>query len=252
MLQVTSVTKHFGGVYALRDVDFTCHTSEIVGLIGPNGAGKTTLMNVISGVLSLDSGEVKLGDRRIDGLGPRACAIAGIARTFQNIRLFGELSVRQNVEVAHTTCRRNRRHKLAIVHAEGLLEELGLAAQADQPAATLPYGHQRRLEMARALALGPDFLLLDEPAAGMNTAESKELIAAVQRVRDRFGCGIVVIDHDLRFIMGVCERVCVLHMGELIAEGTPTAIQRDPRVIEVYIGGHADKAAAGSGRPAAA
>ena len=218
-LDVSSVSKHFGGVYALRDVSMTCRSGEIVGLIGPNGAGKTTLLNVISSAFPLDKGEVRLDERRIDSSSPRKCAIAGIARTFQNIRLFGRLTARQNVEVGFTTAQRHRASRLNGLTVDSLLRELDLGPVADRPAMTLPYGQQRRLEIARALALVPEFLLLDEPAARMNDAESTELISSVRGIRDRAGCGIIVIDHDLRFIMTVCERINVLHMGELIAEG---------------------------------
>ena len=218
-LDVSSVSKHFGGVYALRDVSMTCRSGEIVGLIGPNGAGKTTLLNVISSAFPLDKGEVRLDERRIDSSSPRKCAIAGIARTFQNIRLFGRLTVRQNVEVGFTTAQRHRASRLNGLTVDSLLRELDLGPVADRPAMTLPYGQQRRLEIARALALVPEFLLLDEPAARMNDAESTELISSVRGIRDRAGCGIIVIDHDLRFIMTVCERINDFHMGELIAEG---------------------------------
>ena len=236
-LTVSDVSKHFGGVYALRNVSLTCESGEIVGLIGPNGAGKTTLLNVISAALPLDDGEVRLGERRIDSTSPRDCAVAGVARTFQNIRLFGGLTVRQNVEVAFTTSEHYRAQQIANQSVDSIIEQLGLQRDSFRKARELPYGQQRRLEIARALALAPEFLLLDEPAAGMNEAESQALIGHVRGIRDRFGCGIIVIDHDLRFIMTVCERINVLHMGELIAGGPPSQIQKDPRVIEVYIGG---------------
>jgi branched-chain amino acid transport system ATP-binding protein len=236
-LTVSDVSKHFGGVYALRNVSVSCRSGEIVGLIGPNGAGKTTLLNVISATLPLDEGEVRLGDRRIDSTSPRHCAVAGIARTFQNIRLFGGLTVRQNVEVAFTTSENYRRRQIESQSIDSIIEQLGLQRDIHRKARELPYGQQRRLEIARALALAPEFLLLDEPAAGMNEAESTALVGQIRGIRDRFGCGIIVIDHDLRFIMTVCERINVLHMGELIAGGPPREIQNDPRVIEVYIGG---------------
>jgi branched-chain amino acid transport system ATP-binding protein len=236
-LDVEHVSKHFGGVYALRDVSLHCQSGEIVGLIGPNGAGKTTLLNVISAALPVDEGTVSVDGRRIDGTGPRNCALIGIGRTFQNIRLFGRLTVHQNVAVAHATALAHRRARLNDVTVAGLLDFMGLSAHRHRRARELPYGLQRRLEIARALALAPEFLLLDEPAAGMNEAESEGLIGSVRAVRDRTGCGIIVIDHVLRFILTVCEHIHVMHMGELIAHGPPEEIQKDPRVIEVYIGG---------------
>ncbi len=241
MLEVASISKHFGGVYAVRDVTLACERGEILGLIGPNGAGKTTLMNLITGVSPSDSGTVMLDEKSLNGLSARRCAHAGVARTFQSIRLFDHLTVRQNVEVAFTTSEFHRARQAARITIDRLLEEMGLLEMADRPAPTLPYGHQRRLEIARALALAPDYLLLDEPAAGMNRVESTALIDSIKFIRDRYGCGIIVIDHDLRFIMTVCERIAVLHMGELIALGPPEEVRNDPRVIEVYIGAQDDE-----------
>lgn len=236
-LEIEHVSKHFGGVYALRDVSLRCKSGDIIGLIGPNGAGKTTLLNVISAALPVDEGAVKLDGKRLDGNGPRNCALMGIGRTFQNIRLFGRLTVRQNIDVAYSTALAHRKARLNDVTVDGLLEFMNLSGAQHRRACELPYGQQRRLEIARALALAPDFLLLDEPAAGMNEIESERLISSIRAVRDRSGCGIIVIDHDLRFIMTVCESIHVMHMGELIAHGPPEAIQKNPRVIEVYIGG---------------
>ena len=235
-LTATNVSKRFGGLYALRNVSLSCESGEIVGLIGPNGAGKTTLLNVISAALPLDDGEVRLGERRIDSTSPRHCAVAGIGRTFQNIRLFGSLTVRQNVEVGFTTSERHRAHEISGRNVDSILGQLGLRDDSFRKARELPYGQQRRLEIARALALAPEFMLLDEPAAGMNEAESTALIGDLRGIQERFGCGIIVIDHDLRFIMTLCERINVLHMGELIAIGPPDEIQNHPRVVEVYIG----------------
>jgi branched-chain amino acid transport system ATP-binding protein len=243
-LAIESVSKHFGGVYALRNVTFRCGIGEIVGLIGPNGAGKTTLMNVISGISVPDSGSVSLFGTPLTGATPTQCAIAGIGRTFQNIRLFNQLTVRQNIEVAHTTCEGHRTERVELISIDTLLDEFDLRIYADRMASELAYGYQRRLEIARALALGPEILLLDEPAAGMNHRESDVLIDTIRDVCDRYGCGIVVIDHDMRFIMRVCKRIVVLHLGEVIAEGTPQEIQRNPAVIEVYIGGRGEEGAA--------
>jgi branched-chain amino acid transport system ATP-binding protein len=235
-LKIESISKHYGGVYAVREVSLECGHGEILGLIGPNGAGKTTLMNLITGVSPSDGGTVTLDEKNLSGLSARKCAYAGVARTFQNIRLFEHLSVRENIEVAYTTSEFHRAEQVGRVTIERLLDQMDLLDMADRPAPTLPYGYQRRLEIARALALAPDYLLLDEPAAGMNRIESTELIESIKFIRDEYGCGIIVIDHDLRFIMTVCERIAVLHMGELIALGTPEDVRNDPRVIEVYIG----------------
>ena len=240
MLRVDNLSKHFGGVYAVREVSLACERGEILGLIGPNGAGKTTLMNLITGVSPSDAGTVTLDEKTLNGLSARKCARAGVARTFQNIRLFDHLTVRQNVEVAFTTSEFHRSEEAGGITIDHLLDQMDLLDRADRPAPMLPYGYQRRLEIARALALAPDYLLLDEPAAGMNRVESTALIESIRFIRDEYGWGIVVIDHDLRFIMNVCERIAVLHMGELIALGTPQEVRDDPRVIEVYIGARND------------
>lgn len=236
MLSVEAVSKTFGGVQALRQASLSCATGEILGLIGPNGAGKSTLVNAISGVLKPDTGSVRLADRDLTGLGPEECARAGIARTFQNIRLFRELTVRQNVEVAHITCRSMRPDAAHRIDIDRLLEQYELDAAADAPAGTLSYGSQRRLEIARALALGPSLLLLDEPAAGLNESESETLAEAIEAIRRDFGCAIIVIDHDLRFINRLCDRLCVMDQGQVIASGDTAEVWRDPRVIEVYVG----------------
>jgi branched-chain amino acid transport system ATP-binding protein len=234
-LAVRDLDKRFGGVHALRGVSLDCRSGEIVGLIGPNGAGKTTLLNVVAGVFAPDGGEIRVGDRRIDGLDPHEIARLGIARTFQSIRLFGRLTVRQNLEVSLVTSRRHRRDRDPL-RADELLAGFELRAVAEYPAGTLAYGVQRRVEIARALALAPSHLLLDEPAAGANQAESEVLVDLVQGIRSFHGCGLLVVDHDLRFVMSACDRVYVLNEGELIAHGTPSEIRRDPKVRRVYLG----------------
>ena len=236
MLSIEAVSKTFGGVQALRDATLSCAAGEILGLIGPNGAGKSTLVNAISGVLKPDSGSVRLDGRELTGQGAEACARAGIGRTFQNIRLFKDLTVRQNVEVAHITCQAVRPDKAARIGIDQLLTQYELDGFADFAAGTLPYGSQRRLEIARALALGPSLLLLDEPAAGLNETESEVLAVAIEGIRSEVGCATIVIDHDLRFINRLCDRLCVMDQGQVIASGETEAVWRDPRVIEVYVG----------------
>jgi branched-chain amino acid transport system ATP-binding protein len=236
-LDIHGLSKRFGGVYAVRGVTLRCMAREILGLIGPNGAGKSTLINLITGTLSPDSGTVTLDGQPMTGLSAPQCARAGVGRTFQNIRLFAHLTVRQNVEVAHTTALRHRAAGRALYDVDDLLGRMGLRGLAERMATTLPYGLQRRLEIARALALAPGYLLLDEPAAGMNDVESEHLVELIRQIRNDFGCGVLVIEHDLRFIRRVCERVAVLHMGEILTIGGPEEVLSDPRVIEVYIGG---------------
>ncbi|MBL8894604.1 MAG: ABC transporter ATP-binding protein [Rhizobiales bacterium] len=236
MLSIESVSKSFWGVHALRDVSFSCGDNEILGLIGPNGAGKSTLVNVVSGVLRPDSGSIRLDDVELSGHGPEFAAHLGVARTFQNLRLFASLTARQNVEVAFITCRRDRPETARSIDIDSLLDQYGLAGDANRPAGSLPYGQQKRLEIARALALGPRVLLLDEPAAGMNDYETAELAEAVTRVHERSHCALFIIDHDLHFIMNVCDRICVLDMGEVVAIGAPKEIRNNPKVVEIYLG----------------
>lgn len=238
---VDGLTKQFGGIYAVRNVNLECQVGQIIGLIGPNGAGKTTLMNLISGTLTPTSGGVYLDGKLLSANSPSACAEAGIARTFQNIRLFKRLTVRQNVEVARITSRRLAKGAEKGPSVDEILKLLGLDGIADLKSGTLPYGHQRRVEIARAVALSPRVVLLDEPAAGMNEQESRALIASVQLIRDRFGCGVIVIDHDLKFIMEVSEKLYVMHLGEVIVSGPPEEVRHDEKVIEIYLGRKARK-----------
>jgi ABC-type branched-subunit amino acid transport system ATPase component len=229
-LLVDDVARQFRGVRALDGVSLHAAAGEILGLIGPNGSGKTTLLNVVSGVIAPTTGRVFVAGLRTDGKPAHRVARLGVARTFQQIRLFREMTVAENVEVGAVA----RGHDLSQVPA--ILERTGLTAEADRLAGTLAYGHQRRVEIARALAGRPRLLLLDEPAAGMNEAESDALLASIQAVRDHDGCTIVIVDHDLRLIMRLCDRIHVLAEGRTIAEGPPTQVQADAAVIDAYIG----------------
>jgi len=236
VLSIENVSKSFMGVRALRGVSFASEVNEILGLIGPNGAGKSTLVNAISGVLKPDSGSIRVDEIELTGRGPEFAARLGIGRTFQNLRLFPDLTVRQNVEVGFITCRRHRPDIARAIDIDALLDRFGLAVDAARPAGTLPYGQQRRLELARAEALGPKLLLLDEPAAGMNDYETTALAEQLRALRQRSGATLLVIDHDLHFSMGVFDRICVLDMGEVVAIGTPEAIRNNPKVSEIYLG----------------
>lgn len=233
-LSVTGVTVRFGDLVALDDVSLAVDSGEIVGLIGPNGSGKTTLVNVVTGFQAPTRGDVVLDGRTITKLRPDARPRAGLARTFQAVRLFGRMSVHENVEVAALAVgmRRGAARRTAI----DVLEQLELTAVADVPALALPYGYERRVAIARAVATRPRFLLLDEPAAGLDEEETDELVDVLHNVRAAQQCGMLVIEHDMRLISNVCDRVHVLASGVTICEGSPGEVVADPRVIESYLG----------------